>query len=137
MENLLLASQPQVPAPGKWTKLGSILSFLVLGFNCCHCIGPIFKSSLDAFQYQGKKQDPQQDDDFEAQEIDPAITSNLFWSAAHGKRSKSGLTLTTDGRVQFHVLALAMMQEVTRFLTHWLRSRQPAKQAIIETTTFA
>ena len=120
LENLWLACQPEIPAPGKWTKLGSILSFLVLGFNCCHCLEPIYKLSLEEFKAKKKNTETQtQKDQGEGEELDPAVCSDLHWSAVFGKRSKNGLILTSSGKVKFHALALAMMQEVTRYLTNW------------------
>lgn len=114
LENLLLTCQPEVPAPGKWTKLGSILSFLVLGFNCCNCLGRTYQKSIEAMNLQQKTDSEKVDD-----EIDPALKSDLHWSAVNGKRAKNGITLTSSTVVQFHVLVLAIMQEVTRYLTHW------------------
>jgi len=66
-----------------------------------------------------KHGDPDPKDEEEGEELDPALTSDLNWSAVHGKRSKNGVILTSSGKVKFHVLALAMMQEVTRYLTNW------------------
>jgi hypothetical protein len=106
-----------VPAPGKWTKLGSVLCFLVLGFNVCNCLGQTYKTSIDSIQLDRKK--GPKDGDNKEEDLDPALTSELFWSAVNGKRAKNGLVLTGNGTVQFHVLLLAIMQEVTRFLTNW------------------
>ena len=117
-EDLWLSSQPDVPAPGKWTKLGSILSFLLLGHNCCNCLGQTYKASIAAIQLHQKKYDSKRVQDGD-DDLDPALTSDIYWSAVNGKRAKNGLMLTGKSLLQFHVLVLAIMQEVTHFLTYW------------------
>lgn len=129
LETLLLATQPEVPAPGKWTKLGSVLSFLLLGFNCCHALGPVFEASVEAMHLvQRKTVDKKEDED-----LDPALSSNIYWSKVNGKRAKNALTLTGSPSVRFHVLSLAVAQEVTRFLTNWhLKANSRQNHASLE-----
>lgn len=55
----------------------------------------------------------------EAEDIDPALNSDLHWSEVHGKRSRNGLAVTGLPKVRFQVLVLAILQEVTRYLTNW------------------
>lgn len=111
LENLLLSCQPEVPAPGKWTKLGSSLAFLLVGFNICNCLETTYKASIATIHLEKNNAADES--------LDPALTHELHWSAVTGKRAKSGLLLTGNGTVQFHALLLAIVQEVTRFLTCW------------------
>lgn len=111
----MLSSQPDVPAPGKWTKLGSVLSFLLMGVHCCGYLAHVFKASLDNMPVQkAEKPDAAADE-----EIDPALNSSLHWSAVHGKRARNGLKVTGQPEVKFQVLILAVLQEVTRYMTYW------------------
>ena len=115
LDDLLLSSQPEVPAPGKWTKLGSILTFLIVGFNVCHGISRTFKASLDKIHLKCETTGKEGNDE----DTDPALTSELSFAAVNGKRARNGVTLTSNGLVQFSVLLLGIMQEVTHFMTSW------------------
>lgn len=111
----MLATQPEVPAPGKWTKLGSVLTFLLMGAHCGGLLEKAYKASMESMPIQtavDKSDDQEQD-------IDPALNSSLHWSAVHGKRARNGLALTGLPEVRFRVLVLAVLQEVTRFLTNF------------------
>ena len=106
-----------MPAPGKWTKLGSILTFLLVGFNVCHGLSRTFKASLDKIHLKSETTNKEGNRD---EDTDPALTSELSFAAVTGKRARNGLTLTSsDGLVQFSVLLLGIMQEITHFLTSW------------------
>ena len=90
------------------------MTFLLLGFNCCSCLAHTYKTSIEAIQFHQKKYESKDEED-----VDPALKSEIHWSAVNGKRAKNGLTLTGNPVLQFHVLVLAVVQEITRFLTYW------------------
>ena len=118
-----LASLPDIPSTGKWTKLTGILSYLLFGHCCSGFLGPAMAASVS----ETKTQEEVQGD------LDPQLSASVNWAAINGKRARSALRITGTPATCYTVCVLAVVQEGTRFLTHWHLSRssgvRPRKQA--------
>lgn len=112
-----LHSVPETPAPAKWTKLWSCLSFLINGFLCSSWLASVVPRWLPALKILQKK--PKQSGEPE-DDIDPALAATQEYAKIAGKRAKKTEQFVSElatGDLGLRLLILLLVDEPLRFLT--------------------
>jgi hypothetical protein len=112
-KSVVLRCCPTTPSANKWTKLGSTLDILLLGFWCHKLLISCFLVGLDTMQF------------FEAPDpdLDQQLQSYLCFKAVLGKRYHAARRFLTDPVKMLHLRLLCVTTEVTRYLSGWFMRR--------------
>jgi hypothetical protein len=86
LEGMALSALPEVPEPGKWTKLGPALEFLVLGSCCCAYLSKNFGKAFEHIVFSDKAQKAQQAADDDTANADPKLLQQLEWHKVMGAK---------------------------------------------------
>jgi len=119
VRKIMLRSPPAVPTLNKWTKLGACIDFIVLGLTVHNVLVALFlKGMAEIVPSKDRVLESVVDDD-----VDEELRRALNWSAVNGARFKASRAFLLDPLTQFKVRSLALVLEVTRYISGWFIRR--------------